>query len=76
MNTHDKASAKNPWLGGVGRMLCAVLLCTGLAACERNDGPAERAGESLDKAATDVGNAVEDACEKGKATAGADDTRC
>ena len=76
MNTDDKMSAVHPRLSGVGRVLCAVLLCTGLAACERNDGPAERAGESLDKAATDAGNAVEDACEKGKAAAGADDTRC
>lgn len=27
------------------------------------DGPMEQAGESMDNAATDMGNAVEDACE-------------
>lgn len=28
-----------------------------------SDGPLENAGESIDEAATDMGNAVEDACE-------------
>lgn len=36
--------------------LCAALLL-GLAACER-EGPAERAGESLDRAAKDVRDAL------------------
>ena len=45
-----------------------VLLLTvslGLVACE-NDGPAERLGEEIDRAAgqlEDAGNAVEDLCE-------------
>ena len=33
----------------------------GLTSC--NEGPAERLGEDIDNAATDIGNAVEDACE-------------
>lgn len=32
-----------------------------LTACD--DGPAERMGESIDDAATDAANAIEDACE-------------
>lgn len=59
----------------LARALCAVLLCTGIAACEHK-GPAERAGEKIDNAATDVGNAIEDKCEEAKAAAGASDTRC
>lgn len=39
-----------------------LLLTLGLTACE--DGPAEQFGEELDRAAQDVGNAVEDACEE------------
>jgi len=37
-------------------IVCAALLL-GLAACER-EGPAERAGESIDRAAKDVRDAV------------------
>jgi hypothetical protein len=37
-------------------LLCAVLLF-GLAACER-EGPAEKAGEAVDRAARDVRDAV------------------
>ena len=59
----------------LARALCAVLLCAGMAACEQK-GPAERAGEKIDKAATDIGNAVEDKCEETKEAAGASDTRC
>lgn len=33
----------------------------GLAACEDNEGPAERAGESIDNAAERAGEAMEDA---------------
>lgn len=35
----------------------------GLAACEDNEGPAERAGESIDNAAERAGEAMEDAGE-------------
>jgi hypothetical protein len=37
-------------------LLCAALLF-GLAACER-EGPAEKAGRSIDRAAKDVGDAM------------------
>lgn len=54
----------------------ALMLTLMLAAgCER-EGPAERAGESLDDAANEVANAVEDACEDVKEGAGAENTDC
>ena len=60
-----------------GVQLCAVLcVCGWLAACDNHEGPMERAGEKIDKAATDVGNAIEDKCEETKEAAGAEDTRC
>lgn len=46
-----------------------------LAACEQK-GPAEEFGEKIDNAATDVGNAVEDACEDIKDAADAKDRNC
>lgn len=56
--------------------LAAMTLAAFLAVgCER-DGPMENAGEEIDEAATDVGNAVEDACEDVKEGANADDTDC
>lgn len=41
--------------------LLALLGSLGLTACD--EGPAEGLGSDIDNAATDVGNAVEDACE-------------
>jgi len=41
--------------------LLTLLGALGLTACD--EGPAERIGEDIDNAATDIGNAVEDACE-------------
>lgn len=35
-----------------------------LAGCQEKEGPAERAGKELDKAASSVGSAVEDAGQK------------
>jgi hyperosmotically inducible protein len=49
-------------------MVLAVLLfatALGAAACERK-GPAERAGEKIDKAAEKAGDAVKDASDKVK----------
>ncbi len=45
------------------------------AACD-NKGPAEEAGEAIDDAVTDMGNAVEDASEDVKEKAGAKDKNC
>ena len=56
-------------------MLVAATFTLGLSACD-TDGPAEDAGEKMDNAATDTGNAIEDACENVKEGAGADDTDC
>ncbi|WP_416397842.1 hypothetical protein [Allohahella sp. A8] len=56
-------------------LLTAAVFTVGLSACD-TDGPAENAGESMDNAATDTGNAIEDACENVKEGAGADDTDC
>lgn len=46
-----------------------------ITGCEKQ-GPMERAGEKIDNAATDAGNAVEDACEDAKKSMGAEDTDC
>ncbi len=54
-------------------MLLSALTLTG---CDRNEGPMEEMGENMDEAATDFGNAVEDACEDAKEGANADDTDC
>jgi len=58
------------------RTLAALMLCAGLAACDLNEGPMEKAGESVDEAATDAGNSIEDQCEKAKDSLGMQDTRC
>ena len=47
----------------------ALALCLGLgtftlAACEDNEGPAERAGESIDNAAERAGEAIENSGER------------
>ena len=57
-------------------LLAVAFLCVGLSACDSNDGPMEKAGESVDKAATDLGNKVEDTCEETKDAVGMKDTRC
>jgi len=60
--------------------ICSISLVTAmllsLSACDQNDGPLEKAGESIDETATDLGNKIEDACEDVKEGMNADDTRC
>ncbi len=56
-------------------LLSLILVAFLAVACEQQ-GPAERAGESIDEAVEDAGNAVEDACEDAKEAAGAEDTDC
>ncbi|WP_051085252.1 hypothetical protein [Hahella ganghwensis] len=53
----------------------AVMLFT-ITACDSNDGPLEKAGKSIDQAATDMGNKVEDACEDAKKNMNVEDARC
>jgi predicted small secreted protein len=57
------------------RVLILIIAAAFVTACD-NDGPMERAGEKIDNAASDAGNAVEDACEDAKEGMGADDTDC
>ena len=53
-----------------------VVLLFAITACDSNDGPLEKAGQSVDNAATDMGNKVEDACEDAKEGMGANNTDC
>ena len=48
----------------VGTSLMAGILILGLAACQKKEGPAERAGKDIDKAIEKVGQQVERAGEK------------
>ena len=43
--------------------LAMGILVFGLSACEKKEGPAERAGKQVDKAVTDVGKKIEKAGE-------------
>ncbi len=47
-----------------------------ITACDSNDGPLEKAGQSMDKAATDLGNKIEDTCEDMKKGMSAKNTDC
>jgi hypothetical protein len=64
-------------------LLLTTVASFAIAACENDDGMAEKAGQALDDAgdtigdvAADVGNAIEDACEDVKKSADAKDTDC
>ncbi|MEQ9562044.1 MAG: hypothetical protein RLN69_05945 [Woeseiaceae bacterium] len=64
-------------------LLATIVAVFGLAGCDNDDGPAEKAGQAVDNAgqeikdaASDVGNAVEDACEDVKEGVDAEDTDC
>jgi len=46
-----------------------------LQACQQ-DGPFEEAGENIDEAVEDTGDAIENACEEAKEAAGAEDEDC
>jgi len=69
-------AAKPAWVRCVVQTAAVLCVCGWLAACEKNDGPVERAGERVDEVTTDVGNAIEDKCEEMKEGAGAEDTDC
>lgn len=47
-----------------------------ITACDSDDGAMENAGEKMDNATTDLGNQVEDACEKLKEGLDAKDSDC
>lgn len=48
----------------IGACLAASLLVAGLSACEKKEGPGERAGKAVDKAVEDTGKKIEQAGEK------------
>jgi hypothetical protein len=52
----------------------ALLLALGLSAC--SDNKAEDAGEKVDETITDIGNAIEDACEEVKDGVKTKDKNC
>ena len=45
----------------IGTALLATTLVAGLAACQKQEGPMEKAGKSVDQAADKVGDKVEQA---------------
>jgi len=45
-------------------IVVSLFLLTLLLGCENSKGPSERAGEKVDKAVEDTGNAIEDAVDK------------
>lgn len=49
-------------------------LVLALSGC--TEGPAEKAGEKIEDASTDIGNSIEDTCEGIKDTLNADDKDC
>lgn len=51
-------------LNGFTAILAATILIGGLAACEKKEGPGERAGKQLDKAVETTGKKIEEAGEK------------
>ncbi|MGE0357523.1 MAG: hypothetical protein AB7P08_11485 [Burkholderiales bacterium] len=49
---------------GIIAVLAAGILIAGLAACEKKEGPGERAGKALDNAVETTGKKIEEAGEK------------
>ena len=48
---------------GISAILAISILTVGLSACEKKEGPGERAGKQVDKAVENVGKKVEKAGE-------------
>lgn len=51
-------------MGNGFSVLAAVILIAGLSACQKEEGPAERAGKAVDNAVQKAGEKVEKAGEK------------
>ena len=47
----------------IGALIAATVLSVGLAGCQKQEGPAEKAGQAIDKAAGKVGEQIEKAGE-------------
>ena len=50
----------------IARVLLAATLVAGVAACERHEGPAERAGKEIDRSMDKAGDKMHDAGDKMK----------
>lgn len=50
----------------MGYLVSAVCLVVFLSACQKEEGPAEKAGKEIDKAAKEAGQAMEKAAESVK----------
>ncbi|MEZ5573899.1 MAG: hypothetical protein R3E64_18075 [Halioglobus sp.] len=50
-------------MNNVGKVLMASVLLITVSGCQKSEGPAEKAGKSVDEAAQAVGDKVEDAGE-------------
>lgn len=50
----------------IGYLVTAACLVVSLFACQKKEGPAEKAGKEIDKAAKDAGTAMEKAAESVK----------
>ncbi len=51
----------NKLCNGIVAALAAGILIAGLSACEKKEGPAERAGKEIDKSVESVGRSLEKA---------------
>jgi len=49
---------------GIGACIAICILSAGLVACEKKEGPAERAGKALDKSVESAGQQIEKAGQK------------
>ena len=50
----------------IGRLVGAALLAFSLSACQKEEGPAEKAGKEIDEAAKEAGQAMEKAADSVK----------
>jgi hypothetical protein len=64
MQYQDKETDMNTMMSRMITALAAGLLLAGLAGCQKEEGPAERAGKALDNAVQEAGKKVEQAGEK------------
>ncbi len=72
---HKKQQVQGIYMSILKALPVIILTLFMISACQEK-GPMEKAGESMDEAVKDAGNAVEDACEDAKKNMGAADTDC
>lgn len=66
----------NKFFTAIGKAGMVAIILLAFTACDSNDGTLEKAGKKMDKAATDMGNKLEDNCEDAKKGLDMKDTRC